>query len=234
MFHLTAAERKTLLVAGAAGGMAATFGTPVAAVLLAVELLLFEWKPRSLDPGGAGQRRRRRCCGRFLLRTAGAALSQSRRTSILAVPALLSSGGGRPAAPASVALVLTLAVYAMEDLFHRLPIHWMWWPALGGLVVGIGGYFQPRALGVGYDVIDDLLHGQSACWPMLVPLLVVKCCHLGHALGSGTSGGVLAPLLIMGGGARAPRGALPARRRRAAVAAGRAWPPSWAAPCARR
>jgi CBS domain-containing protein len=97
-----------------------------------------------------------------------------------------------------LAMFLTAAVYAMEDLFHRLPIHWMWWPALGGLVVGIGGLFQPRALGVGYDVIEDLLHGKYVP-EMLMGLMAVKCCIWSVALGSGTSGGVLAPLLIMGG-----------------------------------
>ena len=156
VFHLTAAECKTLLVAGAAGGMAATFNTPMAAVLLAVELLLFEWKPRSLIP--------------VALASAVAALLR---------PYLLGAGPMFPVAahgilPAGhliasvvvgllagvLALVLTAAVYAAEDTFHRLPIHWMWWPALGGVVVGVGGLIQPRALGVGYDIINDLLTGR--------------------------------------------------------------------------
>jgi H+/Cl- antiporter ClcA len=153
IFHLTAAERKTLLVAGAAGGMSATFGTPLAAVLLAVELLLFEWKPRSLIP--------------VALASAVAALI---RPYVLGsaplfkvtphpspdLATLLSSGVAGVAA-GGLALLLTLMVYASEDLFHRLPIHWMWWPALGGLVVGVGGFLEPRALGVGYDLIEELL-----------------------------------------------------------------------------
>src|SRR5262249_21672723 len=107
-----------------------------------------------------------------------------------------------------LALFLTGAVYAMEDMFHRLPIHWMWWPALGGLVVGIGGYFQPHALGVGYDLIRGLLQGNTALvlgadpehiTRALLALIAVKCVIWSVALGSGTSGGVLAPLLIMGG-----------------------------------
>lgn len=194
IFRLTAAERKTLLVAGAAGGMAATFATPVAAVLLAVELLLFEWKPRSLVP--------------VALAAAVAALIR---------PYLLGAGPLFPVTPharlelaallssalvgllaGGLALGLTVAVYAMEDLFHRLPIHWMWWPAIGGLIVGIGGYFQPRALGVGYDLIADLLQGHFLL-AALVPLMLVKCWIWSASLGSGTSGGVLAPLLIMGG-----------------------------------
>ncbi len=193
-FHLTAAERKTLLVAGAAGGMSATFATPVAAVMLAVELLLFEWKPRSLVP--------------VALASAVAALIRPFLLGegplfpivphgTLSVATLLSSGGAGVLA-GLLALGLTVAVYAMEDLFQHLPIHWMWWPALGGLVVGIGGYFQPRALGVGYDVIRDLLQGRMLLMTIL-PLMLVKCWIWSTALGSGTSGGVLAPLLIMGG-----------------------------------
>jgi predicted transcriptional regulator len=97
-----------------------------------------------------------------------------------------------------IALLLTLAVYASEDLFHRLPIHWMWWPALGGLCIGIGGYFQPRALGVGYDIIEDLLTAKLVLG-VLLPLVIVKAVIWSTSLGSGTSGGVLAPLLIIGG-----------------------------------
>jgi H+/Cl- antiporter ClcA len=195
VFRLTAAERKTLLVAGAAGGMAAIFATPFAAVLLAVELLLFEWKPRSLIP--------------VALASAVAALVRS----YLSGPGPLFPMAAHPPLEAAawfssallglmagvLALFLTFAVYATEDAFHRIPLHWMWWPALGGLVVGIGGYFQPRALGVGYDLIEDLLQGRSVL-ALLLPLLAVKCCIWSAALGSGTSGGVLAPLLIMGGG----------------------------------
>jgi H+/Cl- antiporter ClcA len=195
LFHLTAAERKTLLVAGAAGGMAATFATPFAAVLLAVELLLFEWKPRSLIP--------------VALASAVAALLRPfllgpgplfaiTPHGRLGLDALLSSAG-LGLLTGCLALFLTLAVYAMEDAFHRLPIHWMWWPAIGGLVVGIGGYFQPRALGVGYDIIEDLLQGHFLLWS-LAALIAVKCMIWSTSLGSGTSGGVLAPLLIMGGG----------------------------------
>jgi H+/Cl- antiporter ClcA/predicted transcriptional regulator len=197
-FHLTAAERKTLLVAGAAGGMSATFGTPVAAVLLAVELLLFEWKPRSFIPVALAS------FVAFLVRPflipfpAGAtSLFPIPPHGPLDVPTLLSSGGAGLLA-GLLALGLTAAVYAWEDLFHRLPIHWMWWPAIGGLAVGVGGYFQPRALGVGYDVIRDLLDGRMLVMAIL-PLMVVKCWIWSTSLGSGTSGGVLAPLLIMGG-----------------------------------
>jgi H+/Cl- antiporter ClcA/predicted transcriptional regulator len=196
-FRLSAAERKTLLVAGAAGGMAATFSTPVAAVLLAVELLLFELKPRSLIP--------------VALASAVAAML---RPQVLAAGPLFALYHAGPIGFSTLlfaalvgllsgflALLLTMAVYLMEDLFHRLPIHWMWWPAIGGLAVGIGGYFQPRALGVGYDIIRDLLSTQALTFTLwsLLAFMAVKCCIWSIALGSGTSGGVLGPLLIMGG-----------------------------------
>jgi H+/Cl- antiporter ClcA len=193
--HLTAAERKTLLVAGAAGGMAATFATPVAAVLLAVELLLFEWKPRSLVPVALAAATAAMI--RPFLLGKGPLFFIPPHTDVLPLPVLLSAGVAGIMAGA-LALFLTAAVYAFEDLFHRLPIHWMWWPALGGLAVGIGGLFQPRALGVGYDVIKDLLSGKLVL-AAIIPLILVKCGIWSSALGSGTSGGVLAPLLIMGG-----------------------------------
>jgi H+/Cl- antiporter ClcA len=193
-FHLSSAERKTLLVAGAAGGMAAIFATPVAAVLLAVELLLFEWKPRSFIP------------------VAVSALV----ASALRIP-LLGAGPIFPIAPHAamsgvelvIALVvgiaaglgsglLTTLVYALEDLFLKLPIHWMWWPAIGAVFVGIGGYLDPRVLGVGYNIIDVLLNGKLIGMTLL-GLMVGKALVWSIALGSGTSGGVLAPLLIMGG-----------------------------------
>jgi H+/Cl- antiporter ClcA len=215
IFHLTAAERKTLLVAGAAGGMTATFGTPVAAVLLAVELLLFELKPRSLIPVALAS------AVAFLVRIQIQGYLNPGTQAGPLFPVVLHSELPLSAYPSAavlgliagaLALGLTLAVYAMEDAFHWLPIHWMWWPALGGLVVGVGGYFQPHALGVGYDIIEALLQGKVAdflktdpnhvLWALL-GLITVKCWIWSTALGSGTSGGVLAPLLIMGGAAGA-------------------------------
>ncbi len=194
LFRLSAAERKTLLVAGAAAGMAAIFATPVAAVLIAVELLLFEWKPRSFIPVAIA-----------------AVVAASLR------PFLLGSGPMFPVAShpalglhgmlAAFAVgigaglassLLTLLVYAVEDLFAHIPLHWMWWPAIGGLFVGIGGAFDPQVLGVGYDTIRALLGG-TLVGRALLELLVGKTLVWGIALGSGTSGGVLAPLLIIGG-----------------------------------
>jgi H+/Cl- antiporter ClcA len=196
VFHLTAAERKTLLVAGAAGGMSATFATPVAAVLLAVELLLFEWKPRSLIPVALASAVA--ALVRPILLGAGPLfpLLHPHLTPLGAPELLCSSVVGLLAG--CLALLLTLAVYASEDLFGYLPIHWMWWPAIGGLIVGVGGYFEPRALGVGYKEIERLLNGDFLLWSLL-SLVVVKCLIWSGSLGSGTSGGVLAPLLMMGG-----------------------------------
>jgi H+/Cl- antiporter ClcA len=194
LFHLTAAERKALLVAGATAGMTAVFGTPVAAVLLAVELLLFELRPRSLLPVAIACAVAGFC--RPLLIGSGPLFpletAQLHPADFLwCIVAGLCSG--------ALAATLSVALYFVEDLFARLPIHWMWWPALGGVAVGLGGWLQPRALGVGYDVIGDLLHNHLALGVALA-LLAVKAIIWVIALGSGTSGGVLAPLLMMGAG----------------------------------
>ncbi|MDR5753425.1 MULTISPECIES: chloride channel protein [unclassified Caballeronia] len=191
---LTSAERKTLLVAGAAAGMTAVFGTPVAAVLLAVELLLFEWRPRSFLPVALA------CAVAGFARVAF--FGQGPLFPLVtAPPDGLSLVSCVVAGLLSGALAsgLSAALYKTEDLFGKLPIHWMWWPALGGVVVGIGGYIEPRALGVGYDVIGDLLHGHVAL-QIAVAILAVKAVMWVVALGSGTSGGVLAPLLMLGAG----------------------------------
>jgi CIC family chloride channel protein len=193
-FHLSAAERKTLLVAGAAGGMAAIFAAPLASVLLAVELLLFEWKPRSFIPVAAASAMaaalRVPLLGTGPIFPVALHAALPWRELALSLPVGIAAGLGSGA--------VTWLVYSCEDLFERLPLDKMWWPAIGGLVVGLGGLLQPRALGVGYDVIADLLQGRLAG---LLPLslLVIKAAIWAVALGSGTSGGVLAPLLIMGG-----------------------------------
>ena len=195
LFHLSSTERRTLLVAGAAGGMSATFASPVAAVLLAVELLLFEWKPRSLIPVAlasvtAGATRR------YVLGL-GPLFPTPPHPVFIGPQGLLGCVLVGLAAGALSAL-LTAAVYAAEDLFRLLPIHWMWWPALGGLVIGLGGLIFPQALGVGYETIGALLQGDVPR-NLILGILLVKSVIWAVSLGSGTSGGVLAPLLMMGG-----------------------------------
>jgi chloride channel protein, CIC family len=192
--RVTAAERKTLLVAGAVAGMAATFNSPLAAVLLSVELLLFEWKPRSLIPVGTAVAvatvLRWQLIGANPLFPLALTSAPTATTLLSALLLGLVIGGA--------SMVLTWSVYATEDSFRKLPIHWMWWPALGGLAIGVGGLIAPRALGVGYNSIDSLLLAELGVGVVL-GLLVVKAAIWAISLGSGTSGGVLAPLLIMGG-----------------------------------
>jgi H+/Cl- antiporter ClcA/predicted transcriptional regulator len=195
VLHITADERKTLLAAGAAAGMAATFGSPVSAVLLAVELLLFEYRPRSVIPVALAA-----------AAATGVRMALVGSAPVFAIGALAQPG---PAALVVYALLgalvglvsvgVTRAVYAVEDAFERLPVHWMWWPALGAVVVGICGYVAPRTLGVGYANIDDILTGSLAGKALLV-LVALKFVSWVVYLGSGTSGGTLAPLFTFGGG----------------------------------
>jgi H+/Cl- antiporter ClcA len=193
-FHLSGAERKTLLVAGAVAGMTAVFGTPIAALLLAVELLLFELRPRSLLPVAIA------CVVAGFLRPlildAGPLFPQQ---SLQLLPVGLLSCMAAGLLCGALAWLLSTALYRIEDGFQKLHVHWMWWPAIGALAIGIGGYFQPRALGVGYDVIGDLLQNHLAA-SVVMSLLLAKAIMWLVALGSGTSGGVLAPLLMLGAG----------------------------------
>ncbi len=192
LLHTSAPERKTLLAAGAAAGMAATFGAPVSSVLLAVELLLFEFKPQSLIPV-------------TLASTAATAV----RFYFLGNSPIFALNNVKP--PDSTALLLyfiigslvglaavfvTRAVYKIEDTFDRLPIHWMWWPAIGAVVVGIVGFFVPATLGVGYSNIENILTG-SVTGKALIILFVFKFVSWSVSLGSGTSGGTLAPLFTI-------------------------------------
>ena len=194
LLHLTADERKTLLVAGSAAGMAATFNSPLAALLLAAELLLFEWRPRSLVPVAAavavGTVLRGHLLGHGPVFPAAGALH------LHDVDYLLCVVSGVVAA--LLAVVATMLVYASEDAFARLPVHWMWWPAIGGVVIGLGGLVVPQALGVGYDVIGAELTGDISL-RLVVGILVVKTAIWSLSLGSGTSGGVLAPMFMIGG-----------------------------------
>jgi len=195
MFHLTSAERKTLLVAGAASGMSATFAAPISSVLLAIELLLFERKPRSIIPvsmasGTAALLRH------FLL--GDGPLFPSFAHSAVFSPWILLCCVAAGIVCGLLAIPLSNSVYKFEDLFGKLPVHWMWWPAIGGVVVGLGGLIFPPALGVGYDVIGQLVNGDRALH-LVFGVLIVKWLIWSVDLGSGTSGGVLAPVMMIGG-----------------------------------
>ena len=205
LLKTSAAERKTLLAAGAAAGMAATFGSPVSAVLLAVELLLFEFRPRSIIPVALAS-----------ATAAGVRMAIVGPAPVFAMPELAQPSGEALAfyillggVIGVVATGVTRAVYAVEDAFEKLPIHWMWWPAIGGLAVGGVGYFAPRTMGVGYDNIEHVLSG-SLTGQALFLLFTLKFVSWVIALGSGTSGGTLAPLFTIGGGLGATLGALAA------------------------
>jgi chloride channel protein, CIC family len=203
VIETTSAERKTLLAAGAAAGMAAIFGSPVSAVLLAVELLLFEFRARSIIPVALAS-----------ATAAGVRMAWVGSAPAFGMPQLSQPSGYAltfyillGAFMGLVATGVTRAVYAVEDRFEKLPIHWMWWPALGGLVVGAVGYFEPRTMGVGYDNIENILSGSLAGKALFV-LCALKFVSWSISLGSGTSGGTLAPLFTIGGGVGAVVGGI--------------------------
>lgn len=195
VFYLTSMERRTLLVAGACAGMAATFGTPIAATLLAVELLLFELRPRSTIPVAVA------CFIASALRPYLIGPGPLFPLSFQFDSGLLTLGMAAVCGifAGLLATLLTAATYKVEDTFHKLPVHWMWWPAIGAVAVSVGGYFEPQALGVGYDVIGQLLTGKLVGFAILA-FMIAKSLMWVIYLGSGTSGGVLAPLLALGAG----------------------------------
>ena len=195
LLKITDNERKILLAAGATAGMAAIFGSPVAAIFLAIELLLFEFSPRSVIPvamacitGAAGHHLLFKAGVVFPLKSA----IESASNPALGFYAIMGVIIG------FVSILVTKIVYLIEDGFEKLPIHWAWWPAIGGLAVGIVGYYAPRTLGVGYYNIIDILSGTMSIH-ILLSLCILKFISWAISLGSGTSGGTLAPLLIIGG-----------------------------------
>ncbi|HEU4753149.1 MAG TPA: chloride channel protein, partial [Armatimonadota bacterium] len=194
VLQTTAVERKTLLAAGAAAGMAATFGSPVSAVILAVELLLFEFRPRSIIPVALASATATGV--RYAFAGSGAVFPMSNVHSPGGAALTFYIALGALVGVAAVGV--TRLVYGIEDAFEKLPVHWMWWPALGGLVVGIVGYFAPRTLGVGYDNIEHLVDG-TLTGQVVLFLCVMKLASWSISLGSGTSGGTLAPLFTIGG-----------------------------------
>jgi len=194
VMKVTGSERKVLLAAGAAAGMSAIFSSPIAAVVLAVELLLFELRPRSLIPVALA-----------CVAATGTRYVLMGTAPVFAMPALASPGGWAlvtyvliGAAVGLISVWTTKIVYAIEDVFEALPIHWMWWPAIGGLAVGVVGYYAPLTLGVGYSNIENILNGRLTL-AALAFLCVMKFLSWSISLGSGTSGGTLAPLFTIGG-----------------------------------
>ncbi len=195
LLKITPNERKILLTCGATAGMSAIFGSPVAAIFLAIELLLFEFSARSFIPvalacitGAAGH---------HLLFGGGVSfpmkdMLQTASNYALTYYSLMGIVIGL------IAVVVTKIVYWVEDLFEKLPIHWAWWPAIGAIAVGVVGYYDPRTLGVGYNNITDLLSGTMPVM-LALSLCLMKFTSWSISLGSGTSGGTLAPLLTIGG-----------------------------------
>ncbi len=195
LLKTTAQERKTLLAAGAAAGMTAIFGAPISAVILAIELLVFEYRPRSFVP----------------ISIAAAGAGTLRLALFGAAPAFTMPVVGPPTATGMIgylcegvliglaSVVVTKLVYWIEDQFEKLPIHFMWWPAMGGLVVGVVGYWFPHTMGVGYDNIDRILSGTLPMGAVAL-FCFMKLLSWSVSLGTGTSGGTLAPLFTIGGG----------------------------------
>ena len=193
---LTDAERTTLLVAGAAAGMSATFATPVAAILLAVELLLFELRPRSLVPVAIASATAAILRGYLL--GPGPLFRMPAIGGVDRIPIAVGLLSTRRRSSVLFAAGMSRMMYGFEDIFERLPLHWMWWPAIGGIGIGIGGLIFPHGLGVGYDNIAKLLRGNAPI-ALILGIILVKSLMWAFSLGSGTSGGVLAPLLMIGG-----------------------------------
>ncbi|MDP4200140.1 MAG: chloride channel protein [Bacteroidota bacterium] len=194
LLRTTADERKVLLAAGAAAGMSAIFGAPVSAVLLAIELLLFEFRSRSFIPVAIAS------VAATAVRVFFEGLKPSFSMPILPTPTegAIVTYVLIGAATGLASVWITRAVYWIEDGFEKLPVHWMWWPAIGGVAVGVIGYFVPRTLGVGYDNISGFLSGTFTTETLLL-LCAFKFLSWSIALGSGTSGGTLAPLFTIGG-----------------------------------
>lgn len=204
LLKITHNERKILLAVGATAGMSAIFGSPIAAIFLAIELLLFEFSPRSIIPvalacitGAAGHN--------FLFEESVVfpinSIIKPASNSALGFYSIMGILVGL------LSVLVTKIVYLIEDSFEKLPIHWALWPAIGGLAVGIVGYFFPRTLGVGYNNITDVLSGTMSM-QILFSLSLMKFISWAVSLGSGTSGGTLAPLLTIGGATGALLGSI--------------------------
>jgi H+/Cl- antiporter ClcA len=194
IIHISSAERKVILAAGACAGMSAIFGSPLAAILLAIELLLFEFSPRSIIPVTLS-----------CITGAGMHFWLFEKAPVFEMPAIPVASNSALVAYVVMGILtgvlaagVSKSVYWVEDMFEKLPVHWMWWPAFGAVAVGVVGYFAPHTMGVGYDNIRNLLTGQLPL-VLLFSLCLLKYLSWVIALGSGTSGGTLAPLFTIGG-----------------------------------
>ena len=193
VISVTPSERRILLAAGAGAGMAATFGTPISAVFLVIELLLFEFRVKSLVP----------------VAIASAIGAWMHIYLITPKPLFSTPGynfGGLNTLPFYILLgvlsgvlgtALSRGLYKSEDLFRKIPLGQPWLPTLGGLIVGAIGFFVPQTLGVGYDVINNIIDAQVAISLALL-ILVAKAVSWMLSMGSQTSGGTLAPLFTIG------------------------------------
>jgi CBS domain-containing protein len=191
LFHTTASERKVLLACGAAAGMSATFNTPIAGVILAIELLLFEFKARSFIPLVVAST----LATAVHMQLLGAGPMFTVRAMDFGVPRVLPFYLVLGVICGLAAVAFSKSLYWVEDQFEKLPVDELWWPAIGALVLGIIGYFVPRVLGVGYDTIGDILNADLA-FRLLLVVMVAKAVALVVSLGSGTSGGLLAPMFM--------------------------------------
>ena len=191
LFHTTASERKVLLACGAAAGMSATFNTPIAGVILAIELLLFEFKARSFIPLVVAST----LATAVHMQLLGAGPMFTVRAMDFGIPRALPFYLLLGVICGLAAVGFSKLLYWTEDLFEKLPIDELWWPAIGALGLGIIGYFVPRVLGVGYDTISDILNANLA-WKLLLVVMLAKAVALVISLGSGTSGGLLAPMFM--------------------------------------
>jgi CIC family chloride channel protein len=190
-FHTTASERKVLLACGAAAGMSATFNTPIAGVILAIELLLFEFKARSFIPLVIAST----LATAVHMQLFGAGPMFQVTPMDFGIPKALPFYLLLGLVCGLAAVGFSKSLYWMEDQFEKLPVDELWWPAIGALGLGIIGYFVPRVLGVGYDTIGDILNANLA-WKLLLVVMVAKAAALVISLGSGTSGGLLAPMFM--------------------------------------
>ena len=191
VMHTTAAERKVLLACGAAAGMSATFNTPIAGVILAIELLLFEFKARSFIPLVIAST----LAAAVHMQLLGAGPMFTIAPMDFAIPRALPFYLLLGVICGLAAVGFTRVLYWVEDQFEKLPVDELWWPAIGALGLGIIGYFVPRVLGVGYDTIGDILNGNLAL-KILIVVMIAKAAALVISLGSGTSGGLLAPMFM--------------------------------------